>query len=60
MDQSLNNIPDLLRELNEIGIALSAEIIDKDEKMTALTLPKVEMPNQDGFINIYEMETTHQ
>ena len=25
MDQSLNNIPDMLRELNEIGIALSSE-----------------------------------
>ena len=36
------------------------DLIGKDEKMTALTLPKVEMPNQDGFINIYEMETTHQ
>ena len=36
------------------------DLIGKDEKMTALTLPKVEMPNQEGFINIYEMETTHQ
>ena len=36
------------------------DLIGKDEKMMALTLPKVEMPNQDGFINIYEMETTHQ
>ena len=47
MDQSLNNIPDLLRELNEIGIALSAE---KDhERLLELILVKaMDITNSDG------------
>ena len=32
------------------------EIIKKDEVMNAKTLPKVEMPNKNGFINIYQQE----
>jgi cytochrome c len=35
-------------------------LIGKDDKMNDSTLPKVEMPNRDGFINIYEIETAHQ
>lgn len=31
-------------------------IISKDDVMNAATLPKVKMPNVDGFINIYEEE----
>ena len=31
-------------------------LIGKDEVMDAATLPKVKMPNEDGFINVYEME----
>ncbi len=31
-------------------------IIAKDDVMNASTLPKVKMPNVDGFINIYEEE----
>ncbi len=31
-------------------------LIDEDEVMDASTLPKVKMPNKDGFINVYEKE----
>jgi S-disulfanyl-L-cysteine oxidoreductase SoxD len=31
-------------------------IIAKDDIMNVATLPKVKMPNEDGFINIYETE----
>lgn len=31
-------------------------LIDKDAKMNAETLPKVKMSNEDGFIDVYEME----
>ncbi len=31
-------------------------LISKDDKMDATSLPKVKMPNEDGFINIYEEE----
>jgi cytochrome c len=31
-------------------------IIGKDDVMNASTLPKVKMPNIDGFINIYDIE----
>ena len=32
-------------------------IISEDDRMNAATLAGIEMPNQKGFINIYEMET---
>ena len=32
-------------------------IISKDDEMNASTLAKVKMPNEDGFINIYEEES---
>ena len=32
------------------------KLIDKDAKMNAVTLPQVEMPNVDGFIDVYETE----
>ncbi len=31
-------------------------IIGEDDEMNAKTLPKVQMPNRDGFINVYELE----
>jgi cytochrome c len=31
-------------------------IIGEDDVMNAETMPKVEMPNRDGFINVYELE----
>jgi Cytochrome c len=31
-------------------------IISEDDEMNAKTLPKVQMPNRDGFINVYELE----
>jgi len=31
-------------------------IIGENDVMTAETLPKVQMPNRDGFINVYEQE----
>jgi cytochrome c len=31
-------------------------IIEEDAEMNAETLPKVQMPNHDGFINVYEQE----
>jgi hypothetical protein len=31
-------------------------IIGEDDVMNAETLPKVQMPNRDGFINVYEEE----
>jgi S-disulfanyl-L-cysteine oxidoreductase SoxD len=31
-------------------------IINKDDVMTASTLPKIKMPNEDGFIDVYETE----
>ena len=35
-------------------------LISKDDRMNAVTLAGVEMPNQNGFINIYEAETGSQ
>jgi S-disulfanyl-L-cysteine oxidoreductase SoxD len=32
-------------------------LIGKDDVMDAVTLPKVKMPNEDGFIDVYEEET---
>ncbi len=32
------------------------KLIDKDDVMNASSLPKVKMPNEAGFINIYEAE----
>lgn len=32
------------------------KLIDKNDVMNALTLPKVKMPNEDGFIDVYEEE----
>lgn len=34
-------------------------IIDKDKIINANTLPKVKMPNRNGFINIYQKEKQH-
>ncbi len=31
-------------------------LISKDDEMNATTLPKVKMPNENGFINIYETD----
>ncbi len=31
-------------------------IIGEEDEMNAETLPKVQMPNRDGFINVYEQE----
>ncbi len=31
-------------------------LIGKDDVMDASTLPKVKMPNEDGFVNVYETE----
>ena len=31
-------------------------IIGEKDQMNARTLPKVKMPNRDGFINVYELE----
>jgi len=31
-------------------------IIGENDEMNAETLPKVQMPNRDGFINVYEQE----
>ena len=47
MDQSLNNIPDLLRELNEIGIALSAEK-DHDRLLELILVKAMGITNSDG------------
>jgi len=33
-------------------------LIGEDDVMDAVTLPKVKMPNEDGFINVYEEETS--
>ena len=35
-------------------ILYRADIISEDAVMNAQSLPKVEMPNRDGFINVYE------
>ena len=35
-------------------------LIGKDDRMNAVTLVGVKMPNQNGFINIYEAETGSQ
>jgi S-disulfanyl-L-cysteine oxidoreductase SoxD len=32
------------------------KIIGEDEEMNAKSLPKVQMPNRDGFINVYELD----
>ena len=47
MDQSLNNIPDLLHELNEIGIALSAEK-DHDRLLELILIKAMDITNSDG------------
>ena len=47
MDQSLNNISDLLRELNEIGIALSAEK-DHDRLLELILVKAMDITNSDG------------
>jgi len=47
MDQSLNNIPDLLHELNEIGIALSAEK-DHDRLLELILVKAMDITNSDG------------
>ena len=31
-------------------------IIDENDEMNADSLPKIQMPNRDGFINVYELE----
>jgi len=31
-------------------------IISENDEMNAESLPKVQMPNRDGFINVYEQE----
>lgn len=36
------------------------KLIGKDDVMDASTLPKVKMPNEDGFIDIYKIEKTNQ
>jgi cytochrome c len=36
------------------------DIIEKDSVMNAKTLPQVNMPNKDGFINIYQQEKKHK
>jgi cytochrome c len=36
------------------------DIIEKDIVMNAKTLPQVNMPNKDGFINIYQQEKKHK
>ncbi len=35
-------------------------LIGEADVMNALTLPKVKMPNEDGFIDIYKIEKTNQ
>ena len=35
-------------------------IIDEDDEMNAETLPKIQMPNRDGFINVYELEESYK
>ena len=47
MDQALNNIHDLLRELNEIGIALSAEK-DHDRLLELILVKAMDITNSDG------------
>jgi hypothetical protein len=33
---------------------MTVKTLDESDKMNAKTLPKVQMPNRDGFINVYE------
>ena len=35
-------------------------IISENDEMNAKTLPKVQMPNRDGFIDVYEEEKSHK
>ncbi|HLG38741.1 MAG TPA: hypothetical protein VI461_03695, partial [Chitinophagaceae bacterium] len=35
-------------------------IIGENDEMNAETLPKVQMPNRDGFINVYKTEKRHK
>ena len=35
-------------------------LFDEDGRMTAKELAEVKMPNQNGFINVYEMEIIHK
>ena len=47
MDQSLNNIPDMLRELNEIGIALSSEK-DHNRLLELILVKAMDITNSDA------------
>ena len=47
MDQSLNNVPNLLRELNEIGVALSAEK-DHNHLLELILVKAMDITNSDG------------
>ena len=47
-DQEVYSVTAYLLYLNNL--------IGKDDKMNASTLPKVNMPNEDGFIDVYEEE----
>ncbi len=35
-------------------------IVKKDEQITSITLPEISMPNQNGFIDVHEMEKFHR
>ena len=47
MDQSLNNVPNLLKELNEIGVALSAEK-DHNHLLELILVKAMDITNSDG------------
>ena len=41
-----------IRRWDLVAIAING-IIGENDTMNAATLPKVQMPNRDGFINLY-------
>ena len=47
MDQSLNNVPNLLHELNKIGIALSTEK-DHTRLLELILIKAMDITNSDG------------
>ncbi len=54
MEHSQENISRLLRELNEIGIALSAEK-DHDRLLELILVKAMEITNADGGTFIYAL-----
>ena len=47
MDRALNNVPNLLRELNKIGVALSTEK-DHNRLLELILIKAMDITNSDG------------